>query len=222
MIRFVVLVHGLGRTKYSMQLLKNFLENQTIAPSKFKVLNFGYQSRSYSIEDLSQKLKNYIQENLAPFANEQCQLNFVGHSLGCMLIRNFLSQNNKALDRNVSIARSVFLGPPNQGSALGSWVFKHIPFAKIIFGPALQDIIHNKIANPSAEFEIAVIAGGNGKSGYNPFFSKDNDGIVLVEECKLTGAKELIVVKAIHTFMMHKRQVQELILNFLVNGKFAN
>ena len=52
---------------------------------------------------------------------------------------------------------------------------------------------------PVPATEIAVIAGGNGSAGYNPFLSADNDGIVTVAGTRLPGmAADCLILRSLH------------------------
>ena len=81
----VVLLHGLGRSTWSMRLMANTLEKQ-----KYLVINQNYLSREKSIPELAQIVGETLQrcEKLQPTA-----IHFVTHSLGGILVRAYFHQH---------------------------------------------------------------------------------------------------------------------------------
>jgi predicted alpha/beta-fold hydrolase len=79
----VILLHGLARTSNSMDKLEKHLTEQ-----KYHVVNLGYASREGTIESLATRAINA--------GLEQCdakqKISFVTHSLGGILVRQYLSQ----------------------------------------------------------------------------------------------------------------------------------
>lgn len=98
----VILLHDLARTSDSMETLKEALLNQN-----FLMINQGYPSRQYSIEVLA----NLAIETALKQCPKNMTVNFVTHSLGRILVRQYLSLH----DIN-NLNRVVMLGPPNGGS----------------------------------------------------------------------------------------------------------
>jgi hypothetical protein len=67
-----------------------------------------------------------------------------------------------------------------------------------------------------------VIAGGkNDDRGWNPFLVGDDDGVVTVEETRLPGATDFLLVERAHTFIMRAPEVVEATRNFLLTGIFS-
>ena len=64
-------------------------------------------------------------------------------------------------------------------------------------------------------FINALWSGGTGAGGHNPLLEGDDDGIVTVEETKLAGMAEHVVVDAIHTFVMDHPEARAAALRFL-------
>jgi hypothetical protein len=47
--------------------------------------------------------------------------------------------------------------------------------------------------------EVLVIAGGNGRSGYNPLIPGDNDGLIAVAETRMPGHEtQFLLVRSRH------------------------
>jgi len=191
----VIVLHGLARTAFSMRKIETALEND------YKVINKTYPSRKHSIKELADIA-------IAP-AIEQCsnkqRIHFVTHSLGGILVRQYLSEHDV---RN--IGNVVMLGPPNNGSELVDY-FQSTKVTNWAFekanGPAGAQLGTQDDSRPidlgPVSFSLGVIAGN---VSYSPVFSKafegDDDGKVSVASTKIDGMKDHIVLPVSHTFMM--------------------
>ena len=72
-------------------------------------------------------------------------------------------------------------------------------------------------------FPFGIVAGGRGKGGANnPLLSGDDDFVVTVDETRLPGAADFLVVPVLHTFFMDDPTVRECTLRFLQHGHFVS
>jgi len=178
-----------------------------------------YPSRTYSIEELAQIA---VADGLhACQANGEIEhVHFVTHSLGGILLRQYLSANSIPL-----LGRVVMLGPPNQGSAAVDELGE-VPGFSWLNGPAGRQLGKGEGSVPlalgPADFELGVIAGNR---SIDPITSAvlDNpdDGRVSVEDTKLDGMDDFVVVEHSHAFMMRMRRPIELTIRFLDSGSFS-
>lgn len=123
------------------------------------------------------------------------------------------------------IKRFVMLGPPNNGAMLADLLADN-SFFKALAGPSGKELgpkfaeLQRHLATPACEF--GIIAGGKGDDhGRNPLLHDDNDLLVKVSETKLPGARDFLIVPAVHTFLMDDAKVQEVTLRFLLRGYFV-
>ena len=89
----VILLHGLARSAHSMDKMAQRLTEQG-----YKVLNIDYPSRAYPIEQLA--------EATISDALKQCEgmpVSFVTHSMGGILVRQFLSNHSVKNLNKVSV-----------------------------------------------------------------------------------------------------------------------
>jgi predicted alpha/beta hydrolase family esterase len=208
----VILLHGLGRTELSMAAIEWKLSSHG-----YTVVNSSYPSLEYSIEELSVLA---VEKGVAQCRGKGAtKINFVTHSLGGILLRHYLSENT--ID---TLGRVVMLGPPNQGSQLADYIktisftHKFQPLAGRQLGTD-QHSIPKKLG--AVNFELGVIAGNrNIRPIITHAIDGASDGTVLVEETKVAGMSDFLLVPATHSFMMWRRETLDQVVYFLGNGRF--
>jgi pimeloyl-ACP methyl ester carboxylesterase len=219
--RVVLVLHGLGRTRISNEDMVEYLR----ANSKFTVLSVGYASTQADLATHARSLARVI-EHLGPKVEE---INFVAHSLGNIVIRHYLADQTDAANGrrpDPRIKRIVMVGAPNNGARLAQ-IFGQNSFYDRILGQSGRAIarqwndLHKHLATPQTEF--GIIAGGErNESGYNPLLPGDDDFIVSVDETKLPGARDFIVVNGLHALLMNNPEVQQAALRFVEHGYFVS
>jgi len=211
----VVLLHGLARTSSSLNVMQEALEEDG-----YLTANIDYPSREHEIAALATLA---IGEGLASCrAGENVEkIHFVTHSLGGILVRQYLS--TETVDE---LGRVVMLGPPNQGSNAVDDL-DGVPGFDWLNGPAGHQLGKGEASVPLAlgpvDFELGVIAGNR---TIDPITSAvlDNpdDGKVSVEDTKVDGMDDFVIVQHSHAFMMRMQQPIELTEKFLRTGSFSD
>ena len=216
----VLLLHGLGDSRASMQAMAKYIERL----GDYTVLNFGYPSTRQAIADHAKTLARAV-GNLEGIA----EINLVGHSMGNIVIRRYLAdETDEAAGRRPDrrINRIVMLGPPNHGSMAATALGDNRVF-KIITGRSGQELgaewvwLESSLATPKCQF--GIVAGGLlNNAGFNPVLPGDNDGLVTIRSARLAGATDFIVVPVIHALLPDSEKVQQYTLCFLDNGYFVS
>jgi triacylglycerol lipase len=209
----VVLLHGLGRTRLSMNRLATRLRNHG-----FEVVNLGYPSRRYGVADLTGHLDQELERHHVASAR---QVHFLTHSLGGIVVRNYLKQHSLA-----NLGRVVMLCPPNQGSEVVDRLRNSFIY-RVATGPVGQELGTDSLSIPSGlgpvNFPLGVIAGSR---SLNPLFSAwitgENDGTVSVQRCRAEGMTDFLVVRHSHSFIMRSALVAEQVIEFLRHGRFSH
>lgn len=206
----VVLLHGLARTNSSMKKLASELQKEN-----YQTINVSYPSRKFTIEELA--------ESVVSSALEQCtagkEIHFVTHSMGGILVRQYLSNHTIP-----NLGRVVMLGPPNKGSEVVDKL-RNIPGFHFINGDAGMQLGTGELNIPNklgpAEFDLGIIAGTESINLILSTLIPDtDDGKVSVERTKLEGMNDHIEMETSHPFMMKNNKVIAQVLYYLKNGKF--
>jgi pimeloyl-ACP methyl ester carboxylesterase len=203
----IVLVHGLWMSGFQLRVLKHRLE----ADGQFRVAAFTYPSMS-SMNDHVRGLVDFARAQNVP------ELHFVGHSLGGLVILRALQ-----LTDDLPPGRAVLLGTPSQGSKAAQGVARVVPFGRAILGAAINaECIDCEPREWRGHRDVGVIAGSMGL-GLGRLFADlnaEHDGTVLVEETRLPGAKDHIVLSISHTGMLFSTEVAQQATWFLRTGTF--
>jgi pimeloyl-ACP methyl ester carboxylesterase len=193
----VVVLHGMGRTSRSMAPLKDALRAEG-----FDVLNIGYSSYCCTIAELGAAVRGEIRAHRKP---HHSRVHFVGHSLGGIVARWILAQEDTIL----GASRLVMLTPPNQGSnsadryaPVVSWLLEPIDELRTDSSSTVR-----QLPQPTG-IEVGVIAARN-------------DIVLSVEQTHLEGEREHVVVDGSHTFIMRSEEVHRLTIAFLRSGRFG-
>jgi hypothetical protein len=216
----VIALHGLIRTRGSMQSLCKYLSDE----GGYEVFNVNYPSTRAEVGEHARALASIICH-----LDGIEEINLVSHSLGSLVIRHYLADTTDPLtgrQGDPRLGRIVMFGAPNNGAELAEKFGRNQVF-KTVFGAAGTQLartwpeLEKSLAVPRCEF--GIVAGGRGdQRGWNPFLSGDDDGVVSVDTTRLAGAADFLVLPISHTFMMNSRQAQECTLRFLKHGYFIS
>lgn len=209
----VILLHGLCRTSRSMSRMADAL-----TAAGYAVHNIDYPSRTAPISTLAD-----LAIGLAVAACERAsatRIHFVTHSLGGILVRDYLSRHAVP-----SLGRVVMLGAPNQGSE----VVDHLRDWKIfrlLNGPAGRQLGTGADSVPNrldpATFPAGIIAGHRSINWINSLLLPGpDDGKVTVARTRLAGMADHLVLPCSHPFLMRDRTAICQTLHFLRRGVFA-
>ena len=117
------------------------------------------------------------------------------------------------------------LAPPNRGSSFARTLKKSKVFEWITGDSGNQlgsswDELEKKLATP-ANFGIVAGSTRDGR-GTNPLILGDDDVVVGVNETRLPGAADFLVVPSIHTTIMNHDKVHRATHTFLKQGHFVS
>lgn len=200
-----VFVHGLYMTGVEFGLLRRRVET-----TGFSTQRFHYHSLLRSVDENALLLAGFLK------GIKTERLHLVGHSLGGMVIL-------RMFERGLELppGRVVFMGSPVRGSrAAVTLQERGLGFMLGRSGPTGLTLPHE--AAWKAPRELGVIAGTHAFS-INPFHAQipaPHDGVVSVEETRISGAKDSIELHLAHTSMLFSSQLAEQVIAFLRQGSF--
>ena len=214
----VILLHGLAAPRWSIQLLGRHLQ-KTCGYYPFVM---EYASTRSTIDDQAEGLANVIN------SLEGIDLiHLVGHSMGNIVIRRYLAGKDAATGGwrpDGRVGRIVMIAPPNNGSITATRLSDFALFTKLLgesarqLGKGWQDL-EQRLAIPEGQF--GIIAGGFGNPiGLSFTVPGDDDGRISVETTRLPGARDFVVVSAVHEFIANDPRVIGMTRQFLTNGYF--
>lgn len=195
----VVLIHGLGRSGFSMYFLGNYLSS-----NGYRVYIYDYPSTRFTVEEHTIKLVDFIKTMESD--SQIKKIHYVTHSMGGIVAR-------KALAGNVTnkTGKLVMLAPPNKGSEQATLACK-IPLMPTILLPLIELTSEkNSPINyiPVPNIDIGIISG-------------KYDRKAKISETYLKEAKAYLIINSSHTFIMNKSKTKSAVLRFISEGDFGS
>jgi triacylglycerol lipase len=208
----VILLHGLGRTSLSMKGVEWYLKQRG-----YRVVNLRYPTSGVSVAQISE---NYLAPLLASAPQRSAaKINFVTHSQGGILLRQYLSEHDLP-----NLGRVVMLAPPNHGSEIIDRL-KANRLTRPFLGPGHLELGTDAGSLPNRlgplTFDCGIIAGD---CSLNPFLSGmltgPSDGKVTVASAQIGGMRDFLVLPYSHTWLMWRKNTLRQIQCFLETGRF--
>jgi len=209
----VVFVHGLWFTGHEAFLLRRRLAASLGAEER----NFPYHSMAATVSDSAAALAAYLGALRAD------TVHLVGHSMGGLVILQLFEQRPA-----LAPGRIVLLGPPIQGSCAAEGLAR-LPLGRRLLGRGIDEAVLSPAARRAIEprrwagsRDVGIIA-GRASVGLGRLVARlpgPNDGIVTVEETRLPGATDHIVLDAHHAGLLFSRAAARQAAAFLATGSF--
>ena len=183
---------------------------------------FGYYSMLHPIHQHSERLHDWLNKNFASQLADT-ELMLVGHSLGGLVIRDFLHRYPDWVDTG-KIKRIVTLGTPHTGSLSADRIVKILP---TFIGKSYLGALDGQTPPLTASVELGVIA-GNKPAGLGTLIMKkawrqlDNDGTVFVSETHLANLTDHITLPCSHTGLIFDEAAAKQTAHFLYHGCFIH
>jgi pimeloyl-ACP methyl ester carboxylesterase len=204
----VVYVHGLWLNGWEATWLRRRLSRQLRCDTRL----FHYASVTADAAANVRALGGYLAQMQAE------TVHLVAHSMGGALILD-------CFDHGLSLApgRIVLLGSPIRGSRAAQRLAK-LPLGRAIMGATAAHLL---LAPPARRWngsrDLGIIAGAMpfGLGRLVGQIDAPNDGTVLVEETRLTGATEHLTLPVTHSGMVFSAAVARQTAAFLRDGRFA-
>ncbi len=191
MKRIVFLLHGLAANPLLMWPMARKLRSEG-----YETINWGYRSTLKSCRHHALKL---VEQVRAVAKRDDVEtIHFVGHSMGCIVIRTALE-----LYCPPQMGRVVMLSPPNQGSHAARWIGPGVRW----LCPTMVELSHspdsfvNHLPAPSS-YKFGIIAA-------------KFDAVIHQPRTHLPGEKDFAIVTCNHGLLPLHREAYRLTSNFL-------
>ncbi len=208
----VVLIHGLTRSSLCLKKAAKLLEGYG-----YKTFVLQYPSRKLPIEQLVDRYMAPAMTKISQYPFKK--IHFLTHSMGAILLRYYLTQHQLS-----NLGRSVMLAPPNRGSEIVDKL-QHLKLFYLLNGPAGRQLGTTSECLPvtlgKINFETGILTGNK---SFNPLLSLlisgENDGKVSIENARISGMTDFMVVPHTHIFIMQRKPAILQALYFIQHGLF--
>jgi pimeloyl-ACP methyl ester carboxylesterase len=205
----VVYVHGLWLSGNEAGILLRRLSRELNA----KTRAFSYASVTSTITESAQALGSFLNEQRAQ------TLHLVGHSLGGLVILKLFESGGA---ERLPPGRIVLLGSPLNGSRAAQNLAR-VPLGRKIMGRGVhEELLTQRQRRWAGQRDLAVIAGnvGIGLGRLVGVSGAPSDGTIFVEETRLPGILQHLVVRISHTALPFSSVVARQTAAFLSHGSF--
>ena len=206
----VVYVHGLWQRGAESYWLRRRLAQELGAEAR----TFSYASMT---ADATTNARALARELRAIRADT---LHLVGHSLGGLMIWKAFEE--EGAEAQLPPGRIVMMGSPLRGSRAARNLAK-LPFGRMISGRSVgEELRERRERRWHGSRELGIIAGdvAFGVGRLTGRLGGPNDGTILIEETRLEGRADHVVLRVSHTGMLFSAAVARAAGRFLRTGRF--
>lgn len=201
----VVLIHGIWMTGVDMLILKLRLRSAGFDPYVFR-----YPSLRRAPAQNAERLRVFVEGVPGDVVH------FVGHSLGGLVLLQLFANDPPSRP-----GRVVLLASPVRGSAAAG-AYASMPLLRPFLGRSLPGGLAGDGPTWTADRELGTIAGtqGIGMGRLTGRLPRPNDGTVAVEETRIEGAADTLLVPHSHVGVLGSKRVADAVATFLREGRF--
>lgn len=207
----VVYVHGLWQRGAESAWLRRRLAQDLKAETR----TFSYPSMAADATENARDLTKTLREIRAD------TLHLVGHSLGGLIIWKAFEE--EGVGAQLPPGRIVMMGSPLLGSRAARNL-STLPFGRLISGRSVgEELMAVRVRRWNGTRELGIIAGdlGFGVGRLTGRLGGPSDGTILIEETRLEGRADHLVLPVSHTGMLFSAAVARAAGAFLRTGRFS-
>jgi pimeloyl-ACP methyl ester carboxylesterase len=199
--RTVVLLHGLWMPGMAMHSLAKRLQDA------------GYDTEVFSYLSVADGPDLAVQALVDSIGTREVDL--VAHSLGGLIAMQALRQAP-----HLKVGRLVCMGSPLKGSGAASGLLR-LPMAGLLLGQSAA-LLREGFPDWAGATQVGVVAGNvpHGLGAYFAGFADTHDGTVAVDETRLPGVTDHVVIPASHSGLLFSKEAADRAIAFLGTGRF--
>ncbi len=193
-----------------MNGLESFLLRDRLAKAGFAPSVFRYPSMNSTLADVTAALAAHLR-------TFDGTVHTVGHSLGGVVILETLER-----EAELPPGRTVLLGSPVRGSRAARSIAAWSVGPQLLGALAFAELTRERDRSWHLPREIGLIAGCR-SAGLGRVFSnlaEPNDGTICVDETRMPGVTDQLIMDVSHTGMLLSGAVAASIAGFLHLGRF--
>ena len=187
----------------------------------FCARSFGYPSVADDLSTNAWRLAAFAfaDDRKGRDGDAPVRLHLVGHSTGGALLLRALADSPALAER---VSRVVLLGIPYADSAAAHSLLR-LPGGHRMLGRTLREWLATPRPRPDPRHQVGVIAGSRplGLSRMLIRLPGINDGAVSLEEARVPGACDTILMPVAHSSLILSGRVADEVAAFLRNGRFS-
>ncbi len=207
---YVILLAGLNGSTLNMKRI-----DWNLRRAGYHVINLPYRSHYGTIAQIADHYLPPVIARIPPSAT----IHFVTHSMGAIVLRQYLSNHNLP-----NLGRVVMIAPPNHGAEIADYFRRHW-WGRLFLGPAGCELGTSPSDAPQRlgppHFPFAVIAGDFTLSPLAYFILPGpSDGTIPVNHTQLPGMNAFLIIHSRHTLILWRKQTVRAVLSYLNEGVF--
>jgi pimeloyl-ACP methyl ester carboxylesterase len=177
----------------------------------------GWQTASIAYHSMAEAPDRHVERLAAAVASIRgSTVHLLGHSMGGIIVLRYLQAGADS-----RVRRALLLGTPAAGCEAAR-LFERQPWGGALLGRSLELWQSPFAERIESEVEVGAIAGSE-PFGLGPLFvhlAAPSDGVVRVEETRIAGLRDHVVLPVSHTGMLISNDVAAQAATFLGKGRF--
>lgn len=211
----VLIVPGLNNVLITFSTIE-----KTLKENGYAAMTWHFSSNRTDTRGHARRLRDVVSrlENVK-------KVSFVTHSLGGLILRTMLAEDNPWHDR-FELGEIVMISPPHKGSFVADFAVEKLKWDGLfqwVTGHVGHDLTTAGAASlPPLRLPVGIIVGGTGgKLGFNLMAGTDNDSTVSIESSRVELMADFIQIPGwSHTLILWNQNAADQIVHFIEQGKF--
>lgn len=211
----VLIVPGLNNVLFTFSNIE-----KTLKEKGYDAMTWHFASNRTDTRGHASRLRDVISR-----LEKVKKVSFITHSLGGLILRTMLAEDNK-WHRRFKLGEIIMIAPPHKGSFVADFAVEKLKWDGLfewLTGHVGHDLTTEGANSlPPMKLPVGIIVGGTGKKpGFNFMAGEDNDIVVSIESSRIELATDFIQIPGwSHTLMLLNQETSNQIVSFIEHSKF--